>query len=98
MMFRISPDHPALPGHFPGHPVVPGVLLLGHVLQAVGTRVPGCRVTGIRKMKFLQPLLPGQACTVALATVSDGRLRFTCSRNGERIAEGNLLVCTEAAA
>ena len=35
MRFTIPDDHPSLPGHFPGHPVVPGVVLLDRVLQAI---------------------------------------------------------------
>jgi 3-hydroxymyristoyl/3-hydroxydecanoyl-(acyl carrier protein) dehydratase len=36
--FTIPAEHPALPGHFPGRPVVPGALLLDHVL---GRRAAG---------------------------------------------------------
>ncbi|RBC43168.1 hypothetical protein BRN41_12545, partial [Xanthomonas oryzae pv. oryzae] len=35
MDFVVPHDHPCLPGHFPGRPVVPGVVVLDHVLQAV---------------------------------------------------------------
>lgn len=32
---RFDVDHPALPGHFPGNPIVPGVMLLAGVLDAI---------------------------------------------------------------
>ena len=35
MNFVIESDHPALPGHFPGRPVVPGVVVLDRVLAAI---------------------------------------------------------------
>jgi 3-hydroxymyristoyl/3-hydroxydecanoyl-(acyl carrier protein) dehydratase len=58
--FQVPADHPSLPGHFPGHPVVPGVLLLDHVLQAV-SRLTGQDVAGLRQVKFASVLLPGEA-------------------------------------
>ncbi len=56
--FRIPVDHPCLPGHFPGRPLVPGVVLLDHVLQAAAPT--GQQVTGLRQVKFLSALLPGE--------------------------------------
>ena len=31
----IPQDHPAIPGHFPGNPVVPGVIILQEVIKAI---------------------------------------------------------------
>lgn len=57
---RVSPQHPALPGHFPGRPVVPGVVILDEVIRAA-ERCLGrpLHVTGLPAAKFLSPLLPG---------------------------------------
>ncbi|ROZ79475.1 hypothetical protein [Ramlibacter sp. WS9] len=57
--FQVAMDHPSLPGHFPGRPVVPGVLLLDHVLQAI-SRFTGQDVGGLRQVKFMSALLPGE--------------------------------------
>jgi 3-hydroxyacyl-[acyl-carrier-protein] dehydratase len=57
--FQVAIDHPSLPGHFPGRPLVPGVLLLDHVLQAL-SRLTGHDVSGLRQVKFMSALLPGE--------------------------------------
>jgi 3-hydroxyacyl-[acyl-carrier-protein] dehydratase len=92
MQFSINADHPALSGHFPGNPIVPGVVILDNILAAVAAKFPAYQVSGIRKLKFLRTLLPDQTCNVQLAEVREGRLRFECLQAGERIAEGNLLL------
>lgn len=91
MQFSITTDHPALPGHFPGNPMVPGVVMLDYILEAIAATLPAYRVTGIRKLKFLRPLA-ATVCDVQLADVRDGRLRFACLQAGQRIAEGHLTV------
>ena len=56
--WQVSPDHPALEGHFPGMPVVPGALLLSWFLQQLN-RSTGSVVTEIRETRFSGVALPG---------------------------------------
>lgn len=67
MHFSIPADHPCLPGHFPGHPLVPGVVVLEQVLLAAATS-QALPVTRLRlpQVKFLAPLYPDQQAEVVL--------------------------------
>jgi 3-hydroxyacyl-[acyl-carrier-protein] dehydratase len=68
--FEIADDHPCLPGHFPGRPVVPGVVVLDRVFAAIEAQA-GFASARVRmpQVKFLQPLLPRQAARVELEAV-----------------------------
>jgi 3-hydroxymyristoyl/3-hydroxydecanoyl-(acyl carrier protein) dehydratase len=68
--FSIPSAHPALPGHFPGHPVVPGALLLDYVLTGVSAAL-NRPVTVLQKVKFVAPLLPDELVTVACEATGD---------------------------
>lgn len=106
MRFTIPADHPSLPGHFPGRPVVPGVVVLDRVLDAVEAAA-GIALGGLRlpQVKFLQPLLPMQEAQVVLEAgvelqASTGeaasRWRFRVLRGDAVIASGEV-VCEAAA-
>ncbi len=85
---RIGADHPTLPGHFPGRPVVPGVVLLDQVIAGAERRLArALRVTSLQHAKFVQPLLPDQSATVSLALASD-ELKFEISLGEARVAQG----------
>ena len=60
-----APEHPAFEGHFPGDPMVPGVLLLDAVVHALceasQADAGGLRVDSV---KFLAVVRPGEALTV----------------------------------
>ena len=78
--FCIAPDHPALPGHFPGAPVVPGVLLLAEGLERLGLRAGTpiqCR--RIEKAKFFKPVAPGATVTAILTITEQGQGRIEFS-------------------
>lgn len=98
MYFTIAADHPCLAGHFPGRPLVPGVVLLEQVLRAVETRT-GVDVGALRlpQVKFIAPLLPGQTATVALEGQAP-RWKFSVARDGEVLARGELVLADDVAA
>ncbi len=87
----ISAGHPALAGHFPGHPVVPGVLLLDEIHQAACRWLGGFRLTGISTAKFAAPLLPGVTFTIRLEGNKHEGISFTCLQSGRTIARGRML-------
>lgn len=85
---RITADHPSLPGHFPGRPLVPGVVLLDCILAAA-ERWLQCpiRPASLPNAKFTAPLLPEQEAQLQLKLEGD-ELRFSLSRDGAPIAQG----------
>ena len=80
--FYVPADDPSLPGHFPQHPVVPGVLLLDHVLSNL-QRSTGRRVDCLRQVKFTAALFPDEQAH-ARCEVDFERASFclTVQRNG----------------
>ena len=77
--FSIPRDHPCLAGHFPGRPIVPGVLLLEHVLAAIAAVHGPLHAQHLPQVKFLRPLLPGEPARVefeSLAADAPGARRW----------------------
>ena len=90
----IGADHPSLPGHFPGAPLVPGVVILDEILAALAAWREGCQLTAIRAVKFLVPLKPEQPFTICLSgdRNAEGELDFCCRVEDRVIAEGRFQV------
>lgn len=83
-------DDPALPGHFPGAPVVPGALLLDAVIAEVDAAWG--EVRGVAQVKFLRPLVPGVALHIELKRASETAVDFRCTSAQALIAEGRLIL------
>lgn len=96
-----KPDEPFFKGHFPGNPIVPGVILLEGLAQTMAyyalTRQIASQIflIGIEHARFRKSVEPGQE---VVFTVEPGEKRFgmltgegKVSRGAERIAEAMLI-------
>jgi 3-hydroxymyristoyl/3-hydroxydecanoyl-(acyl carrier protein) dehydratase len=90
MQFSIPSDHPSLPGHFPGRPIVPGVVVLEQVLAAIESSHGVLGALRLPQVKFLQPLLPGEIADIVL-TGESPRWKFRVQRNDILVASGEVV-------
>lgn len=89
--WTVPADHPALAGHFPGRPIVPGVVLLDRAIlfaEALLGR-PGL-AWQVGNAKFFSPVGPGETLVFALQAKASGAIAFTVRSTGRDVASGSL--------
>jgi len=100
---NVSINEPYFQGHFPGHPIMPGVLQLEAMAQ-VGSilllRQPGNAgkigyFMSADSVKFRKPVVPGDTLFIDLEVTQRKRLilkcRGRCTVNGEVVSEAELM-------
>jgi 3-hydroxymyristoyl/3-hydroxydecanoyl-(acyl carrier protein) dehydratase len=75
---EIPVDHRCFPGHFPGQPILPGVLLLERVMALAQTSLarPLDECT-LHNIKFSASVAPGDVLDVQLTATPSNEYRFT---------------------
>ena len=92
--FDIPLNHPCFPGHFPGQPILPGVLLLERVMSLAQTSLAQpLNECSVYNVKFLAAVVPGDALDVQLARTNLNEYKFTIRISQAGGAEG-VLVCS----
>lgn len=84
----IAADHPAFAGHFPGQPIVPGVVLLDQAVLLVEA-AEHVQVAGVAMAKFLSPAGPGEALWLDYEP-AEHAIRFEIRAADRKIASGRL--------
>jgi 3-hydroxyacyl-[acyl-carrier-protein] dehydratase len=95
-----APEDPVFRGHFPGQPLVPGVLLAEALAQTAGLAAGRAGrpmlLSAIRGMKFLASAVPGEAITLrARKVMTVGALWLFEARadvDGRVVAEGQVVL------
>lgn len=93
----------AFEGHFPHQPILPAVFLMEMAQRAAEFALYQASgrphaVRRIERFRFMQPVLPGQTCTLLIEWPSDNahegqdliELRASFSKPGTRVAQGTL--------
>lgn len=100
---NVTINEPFFQGHFPGHPIMPGVLILEAMAQVAGCgalNMPGnigklAYFLSINNAKFRKPVLPGDTlrieATVVKAKLSVMQARAVAKVNDEIVTEADLM-------
>ena len=96
---NVSANEPHFAGHFPGFPIMPGVLIVEAIAQAGGalllTEVPDrdnklMVFTGIERARFRKPVVPGDQLRIEVEVLA---WRTTAVRMQGMVYVGDKLVC-----
>jgi beta-hydroxyacyl-ACP dehydratase FabZ len=106
---RIDAAEPLFAGHFPGHPILPGVLMIEAVAQTAGVMLGSATPEGatgvallaaVNRFKFLAPVTPGQEIRIETTKLTAaGRMACvagTVTVDGKIVASGELSVVSPA--
>jgi len=99
---NVSANEPFFSGHFPGHPIMPGVLIVEAMAQVGGvlaSLLPGAEhklayLATIDRYRFRRPVRPGDQLITEVVVIRIrgrvGKMRVTGRVDGEVVADGVL--------
>ena len=89
--WTVPENHPAFAGHFPGNPILPGVVLLDLALHIItesgGAALDRCEVSSV---KFLSPAKPGDELLVRHERSGSGVIQFEIVAGSRKIVIGSV--------
>jgi len=100
----ITVNEPYFQGHFPGYPVMPGVLIIEALVQlstflAIESGQPTpTAIRAIESARFKRQVIPGDLLVLETRMAGDGRFALRASVDGETAAEAEIVLAAEPVA
>ncbi len=95
---RVPEDLACWPGHFPGQEIVPGVVQLDWVMQAIAEWTQASpELVELAELKFKAFVLPGQDLTLEIVRERPDHFRFALHAPAGTVASGRVLLASEPA-
>ena len=102
---NVTSNEPFFQGHFPDRPIMPGVLIAEAMAQAGGILAllstpenlgnPSVFLMGLDKVRFRQPVLPGDQLRLEVVTIRSGKkfwkMQGKAFVNDTLVAEGEIM-------
>jgi 3-hydroxymyristoyl/3-hydroxydecanoyl-(acyl carrier protein) dehydratase len=83
-------DMPCFDGHFPGAPVLPGVVQLDWAVRLCQRYFDECQLHSSEALKFIKLSQPGDKLRLTLTRTKPGAISFVFTLAGENSASGRL--------
>lgn len=91
LTWTVPMAHPAFAGHFPGRPILPGVVLLDQAIRlAASVLPPATAIQGLGNAKFFQPVPPGTPLRFRFSPATPTAQAFEILSGDQVVASGSL--------
>ena len=97
----VTVNEPYFQGHFPGYPVMPGVLVLEALVQlstllaaSSGLPVPNA-IRSLDGVRFKRQVVPGDRMMLETTMLADGRFDVRASVDGELATEAKIVLAVD---
>ena len=91
-----DPTHAVFKDHFPDNPIVPAVLLLEAVKEAICEAYPNDSTTAIPTVKFTKLIRPTSSCKITLEK-NFNQIKFMIISDNVISVKGSFVVCKNSA-